>query len=73
VHKQQFKVVENKIVKGIINMSVFDTVSSSLLGQKRIILGGKSKSSFKRADEFMLISFRERLKNKQILYELLGI
>ena len=73
IHKQQLTVIENKIIKGIINISAFDAANHSLLGEKRMILGAKSKSSFQRADEFMLIAFQERLKNNQILYKLLGI
>ena len=73
VTKKMIHVLSYKVIKGIIVLQVIDKNDGSVLGEKRLVLGGKSISSFTQADEFMLNSFRKRLKNKNILSKLLGI
>lgn len=73
ITKKMIHVLSYKVIKGIIVLQVIDKNDGSVLGEKRLVLGGKSISSFTQADEFMLNSFRKRVKNKNILSKLLGI
>ncbi|NOQ31225.1 MAG: hypothetical protein GQ570_08895 [Helicobacteraceae bacterium] len=71
--KQRHAAVGNKILKGTINMSAYDASNSTLIGNSRVVLGAKSINSYKRADEFMLNSFKAKLKSEDLLFNFLGI
>jgi len=73
ISKKRINSLGYKIMKGIITLQVFDKKDSSLVGEKRLIIGGKSISSFTQADEFMLNSFRYKLETNKVLSKLLGI
>ena len=73
VKKEKIISLGYKILKGVIIIQVFDSKKRSVLGEKRIIVGGKSLSSFAQADEFMLHNFAQKIQNQKLLRSLLGI
>ena len=73
VKKQKIISLGYKILKGVITIQVFDSKKRSILGEKRIIVAGKSISSFAQADEFMLHNFTQKIQNQKLLRSLLGI
>lgn len=73
INKNMIHSLGYKIIKAVVVLRVVGKKDASILGEKRLILGGKSISSFAQADEFMLSSFRKKLENKKILSGLLGI
>jgi len=73
VKKQKIISLGYKILKGVITIQVFDSKKRSILGEKRIIVGGKSLSSFAQADEFMLHNFAQKIDKQKLLRSLLGI
>ncbi len=73
VKKTHITAVGYKIAKGVINIKVIDKNNNSIVGQKRLVVGGKSLSGFKQADEFMLKTFKQKLLKEKILSNLLGV
>ncbi len=73
VTKKRIHVLGYKVIKGIVVLRVIGKHNASVLGEKRLLLGGKSISNFTQADEFMLNSFKAKLETNKILSGLLGI
>lgn len=73
VNKTKVTSMGYKIAKGVVNIKVIDNKNNSVVGEKRFMVGGKSLSSFKQANEFMLNLFKQKLQKEKILSNLLGV
>ncbi len=70
VKEKKLEVMGNKILKVKIGLTVKS--DNKIIGQSRISVGAKSRTSYKQAREFTLRNFEKRLKTK-IIEDLLGI
>lgn len=62
IKKQKINSFGYKILKGIASLKIVDNKTNSIVDEKRFIISGKSISDFAHADEFMLQSFKDKLK-----------
>jgi len=69
--EKELKVLGNKILKSSIQMVVKS--GGNIIGQSRISVGAKSRSSYDQAREFALRNFERRLKEEKIIENLLGV
>jgi hypothetical protein len=73
IQEKKIKILGNKIIKAKIDLKTTNKANTKILGQKQIFSGGKSNTKFPQAHEFSLINFENKLKSKNILFEMLGI
>ena len=71
VKETKLTVLGNKILKSIIQLSVKS--KGTVIGQSRISVGAKSRTGYDQARDFALKNFETRLREKNIIENLLGI
>ena len=71
VKETKLTVLGNKILKSIIQLSVKS--NGTVIGQSRISVGAKSRTGYDQARDFALKNFETRLREKNIIENLLGI
>jgi|GEM_PF-3227090 len=71
VDEKKLEALGNKILKAKVTLRVES--NGKVIGQSRIGVGAKSRTSYKVAKEFTIKNFEKRLKTKKIVETLLGI
>jgi len=71
VTEKKLKILGNNILKSTIQLSVKS--NETVIGQSRITVGAKSRTSYEQARDFTLKKFEARLRDKNIIENLLGI
>ena len=71
--EQKINSMGNKIIKASLEIVVLDKNKKQILGKKRFITGGKSRSNFSQAHEFSVRNFNKKIIRDNILGDLLGI
>jgi len=71
IKERKLRVLGYKILKSKIQLIVKS--NGTVIGQRRISVGAKSRTGYKQAREFTLRNFEKRLREKKIIENLLGI
>jgi hypothetical protein len=71
VNETKLKVLGSNILKSIIQLTVKS--NGTVIGQSRISVGAKSRTGYDQARDFVLQKFEVRLRDKNIIENLLGI
>ncbi len=70
--EQQIQSMENKILKGVVILEVYDSISNKKIGEETITVAGKSMGNFEQSKSFALKDFENKLNSNNLMQLLFG-
>ncbi len=70
--QQQIQSMENKILKGVVTIEAYDSISNKKIGEETITVAGKSIGNFEQSKSFTLKDFENKLNSNNLIKLLFG-